>query len=72
MFCPSRPLRLAFHGHPGAGGDWEKQCEARVISKGFEPVSSWRSCYYHPELALFWIARVDDFKFAGSAANAPK
>eukprot|EP00959_Pyramimonas_sp_CCMP1952_P339995 7120581-Pyramimonas_sp.AAC.1 len=59
MIDPVCPLLLALYGHPHAGGFWEQHCEVHVMSKGFVPITCWRSCYYRPELVY-----VDDFKLA--------
>ena len=32
---------------------------------GFEHVTDWRSCFWHPKLELFLVVYVDDFKLAG-------
>eukprot|EP00959_Pyramimonas_sp_CCMP1952_P001429 29295-Pyramimonas_sp.AAC.1 len=68
MIDPLCPLLLALHGHPDADGFWEQHCEAHVMSKGFVPITCWRSCYYHPELELFLIVYAD-FKLAGPSRN---
>ena len=63
---------MALYGHPDAGGFWEQHCEAHVLSKGFTPIPSWRSCYFHRELKLFLIVYVDDFKMSGPEENLKK
>jgi hypothetical protein len=64
---PVCPLVLALYGHPDAGGYWEKHCESHLRSVGFEPVTEWRSCFFHPRLHLFLTVYVDDFKMSGPA-----
>ena len=70
MIDPVCPLRLALYGHPDSGGYWEQRCEAHVLEQGFVPCSPWRSCYFHPELDVFLIVYVDDFKMSGPAGDA--
>ena len=65
-------LKLALYGHPDAGGYWERHCEEHLASIGFAPVPDWRSTYWHPELKLFLMVYVDDFKMAGPSANFAK
>ena len=72
MIDPVCPLRLALYGHPDSGGYWEQRCEAHVLEQGFVPCSPWRSCYFHPELGVFLIVYVDDFKMAGPTGEAMK
>ena len=72
MTDPVCPLLLALYGHPDAGGYWEQHCESHVTSKGFVPIPSWRSCYFHPQLKLILIAYVDDFKLSGPADKLAK
>ncbi len=36
---PICPLHLSLYGHPDAGGYWEKDCESRIKSLGFEKVA---------------------------------
>eukprot|EP00969_Alexandrium_andersonii_P114393 5056885-Alexandrium_andersonii.AAC.1 len=38
----------------------------------FVPVPEWKSVYAHPELDLFLVVYVDDFKMAGKPENAQK
>ena len=70
MRDPVCPLELALYGHPDSGGYWERHCDRHLLSVGFEPVhENWRSCYWHPGLALFLVVYVDDFKLAGAEDN---
>ena len=69
MQDPVVPLRLALYGHPDAGGYWEKHCHLHLTKRGFKLIEDWRSCYYHPELRLFLVVYVDDFKMAGPEGN---
>ena len=69
---PVCPLILALYGHPDAGGYWEKHCDTHLCECGFKPIPNWRSCYFHPELKLFLIVYVYDFKMAGPATNMKK
>ena len=40
---------------------------------GFVPIGlEWRSFYFHPQLKLFLVIYVDDFKLAGPTANLKK
>jgi hypothetical protein len=59
------------YGHPDAGGFWEEHCEERLNRPevGFVPIKNWRSCFWHPQLKLFLVVYVDDFKMAGPTAN---
>ena len=72
MVDPVCPLRLALHGHPDSGGRWERQCFKHLESMGFAPVPNWPSFFWHPELELFLVVYVDDFKLSGPAANMAK
>ena len=65
-------LRLSLYGHPDAGGYWEKHCEEQLLLEGFQPVTDWRSCYWHPELKLVLTVYVDDFKMSGPTNNLVK
>ena len=65
-------LKLALYGHPDAGGYWERHCEEHLTSIGFAPVPDCRSTYWHPELKLFLMVYVDDFKMSGPSANFAK
>jgi len=69
MKDPVCPLILALYGHPDSGGHWEVHCESRLKEKGYVPIPSWRSCFWHPRLRLFLVVYVDDFKLAGPTAN---
>ena len=71
MRNPVCPLRLALYGHPDAGGFWEQHCEEHLVSVGFVPITDWRSCFWHPELRLFLVVYVDDFKLSGPAKALP-
>ena len=72
MRNPVCPLRLALYGHPDSGGFWERHCEAHVKSVGFEPITDWRSCFWHPVLKLFLVVYVDDFKLSGPVGSLPE
>ena len=65
-------LKKALYGHPDSGTFWEEHCDQCLKRGGFEPVQSWQSCYWHPELKLFLIVYVDDFKMAGPTENLCK
>jgi hypothetical protein len=69
---PVCPLVLALYGHPDAGGYWEKHCEQHLVSVGFNPIPTWKSCCFHADLNLFLIVYVDDFKMAGPKDNLAK
>jgi hypothetical protein len=62
---PVSPLVLALYGHPDAGGYWERHCEQHLVSVGFAPIPTWKSCFFHAVLKLFLLVYVDDFKMAG-------
>ena len=66
---PTCKLVNALYGHPESGGHWEQHCERHVMAQGFEPIPEWQSCYYHPELKLFLVVYVDDFKMSGPAGK---
>ena len=72
MEDPVCPLKLALYGHPDSGTDWEKYSHDHVVSVGFQPVENWPSCFWHPELKLFLVIYVDDFKLAGPEGNLKK
>lgn len=72
MKRPCCLLDLALYGHPDSGGHWENHCEGRVVSQGFIKIPGWLSCYFHPELKLFLVIYVDDFKLAGPKENLAK
>ena len=69
MHDPVVPLRLALYGHPDSGGHWEQHCESKLKEAGYEPVPSWRSCFWHSRLRLFLVVYVDDFKLSGPTEN---
>jgi hypothetical protein len=69
---PVCPLALALYGHPDSGGFWEQYCNDHLLSQGFTPIRSWRSCFFHKQLQLFLVVYVDDFKMAGPTANLQK
>ena len=69
---PVCPLRLALYGHPKSGACWERFCNKRVKKRGFYSVPGWEQCFYHPELRLFLIIYVDDFKLVGPKENIKK
>jgi hypothetical protein len=66
---PVSPLVYALYGHPDSGGHWEIFCEEKVTKKGWKRIPGWRSCFFHPDLRLFLVIYVDDFKLAGPKAN---
>ena len=72
MQDPVCPLLLALYGHPDSGTDWERYSHAHVESVGFEPVDGWPSCFWHPDLKLFLVIYVDDFKLSGPRENLAK
>ena len=62
---PVVPLLRALYGHPDSGTDWERHSHDAVVSAGYVPVPNWPSCFWHPELKLFLVIYVDDFKLSG-------
>lgn len=62
-------LKKALYGHPDAGTFWEHHCDSCLRRGGFEPIESWQSCYWHPNLRLFLVVYVDDFKMSGPVKN---
>ena len=66
---PVCQLRLALYGHPDSGMEWERHANEHCVSVGFEPVENWPSCYWHPQLELFLVIYVDDFKLSGPERN---
>ena len=69
MTDPVCPLVLALYGHPDSGGYWEKHCDRHLSKVGFNKVPGWDSCYVQPNLKLFLIVYVDDFKLSGPKAS---
>ena len=69
MDDPVCPLHLALYGHPDSGGHWDRHCTDHLVSVGFQELPNWRSCFWHPELKLFLVVYVDDFKLSGPAEN---
>ena len=70
---PVVPLLRALYGHPDSGTMWEVHCNNHVTSVGFQAVGEeWPSCYFHPQLRLFLVVYVDDFKMAGPKDNLDK
>ena len=70
---PVVPLLRALYGHPDSGTMWEVHCDNHVTSVGFQAVGEeWPSCYFHPQLRLFLVVYVDDFKMAGPKDNLAK
>ena len=66
-------LKKALYGHPDSGTFWEQHCDRHVRSVGFVPFGpEWPSCYHHPELNLFLVFYVDDFKLSGPTKNLKK
>ncbi len=72
MSDPVCPLRLSLYGHPDSGGYWERHCEQHLVSQGFTPTKPWRSCFFHPDLKVFLVVYVDDFKMSGPTGNLTK
>ena len=66
---PVVPLVKALYGHPRAGHCWEEFSHKVLVSKGFEPIRGWRSCFWHKALRLFLAVYVDDFKLSGPSEN---
>ena len=54
MHDPVVPLKLALYGHPDSGGHWEQHCESKLKEAGYEPVPSWRSCFWIPAFGCSW------------------
>ena len=48
---------------------WERFCNKKVKKRGFFSIPGWEQCFYHPELKLFLIIYVDDFKLVGPKEN---
>jgi len=69
MDDPVCPLHLALYGHPDSGGHWERHCTEHLVSVGFQELPNWRSCFWHPELKLFLVVYVDEFKLSGPEEN---
>ncbi len=69
---PVAPMILALYGHPDSGGCWEEHCDKHLKAQGWQTTPPWRSCYYRPELKLFLIVYVDDFKMAGKTAHGAR
>ena len=66
MQKPVFRLKKALYGHPDAGTFWEEKVDAHMKKVGFIGLNpEWPSCYYHPELAVYCVIYVDDFKMAG-------
>ncbi len=65
-------VKLGLYGQTDAWGYWEQHCETHLLSVGFIPISEWRSCFWHPELQLFLVVYVDDFKLSGPEGNLAK
>ena len=73
MRRPVYRLKQALYGHPDAGTYWEEHCGRHVKACGFEPAGpEWPSTYFHPELKLYLIVYVDDFKLCGPDENLAK
>ena len=62
---PCVRLLKALYGHPDAGSCWERHCDTRAATCGFQKVPDWPSCYWHPQYKLFLMIYVDDFKLSG-------
>ena len=62
---------MALYGHPDAGGDWEKHCDAMLKEVGFKALrENWPSMCYNAELDASLMVYVDDFKMAAPKANS--
>jgi len=72
MRDPVCPLILALYGHPDSGGYWKQYCNDHLVSQGFTPIRACWSCFFHPQLKLFVVVYVDDFKMAGPTKNLQK
>ncbi len=73
MRNPVVRLVKALYGHPDSGPFWEEHCDIRVRAQGFVAMGvTWPSTYFHPELKLFLVIYVDDFKLSGPKANLEK
>ena len=58
-------LKKALYGHPDSGTFWETHCNRAVLRAGFQEIEAWPSCFFHPQLKLFLVIYVDDFKMSG-------
>ncbi len=69
---PVCPRRLPLYGHPDSGGFWEAHCSAHLVEQGFQELTPWRSCFWHPYLLVFLVVYVEDFKMARPTGNLAK
>ena len=61
------PLTLALYGHAAAGGLWEENCEAQLVSIGYKRIAEeWPGVYRHEETNIVYV---DDFKLAAKARD---
>ena len=66
-------LRRALYGHPEAGAYWEEKVDKHLKAVGFETLNpEWPSCYFHPQLKVYCVVYVDDFKISGPIENITK
>lgn len=71
MRDPVVPSIRGLYGHPGAGGYWERHCDAHFRTAGLEPVhDNWPSDYFHSGLKLFLMVYIDGFKLCGPSGEA--
>ena len=73
MTKPVVQVEKALYGHPDSGTYWGQHCDKHVRNVGFEALGSeWPSCPCHPNLKVFLVIYVDDFKMSGPADNLAK
>ena len=65
MDRPVIEMKKALYGHPKAGEYWEKHCDERLKSVGFEAVPECDSVYWYPGKDLLLTVYVDDLILSG-------
>ena len=66
---PVVPLVLALYGHLDSGVHWEKKAHQELTQRGFVEIEDWKICYWHPNLKVYLVLYVDDFKLVGLVAS---
>ena len=69
MDRPVIEMKRALYGHPKAGDLWEKHCDERLKSVGFEAVPEVDSFYMYPSLDLVLTVYVDDLILSGPSKH---